>query len=72
MSNLDRRSGYTPRRVREQRAYRMVVIGGGAGLVGVVSLVLAVVGLIGATLPIIAFLVCALCVFGFLRAVGQR
>ena len=32
MSNLDRRGGYTPRRAREQRAYRMVV-GGAAWLV---------------------------------------
>jgi hypothetical protein len=72
MSNLDRRSGYTPRRVREQRAYRMVVVGGAAGAVGVVSLVLAVVGIIGATLPVIAFIVAALCVLGFLRTTGQR
>jgi hypothetical protein len=72
MSNLDRRRGYTPRRVREQRAYRMVVIGGAAGAVGVVSLVLAVVGIIGASLPIIAFIVAAICVFGFLRTTGQR
>jgi predicted RND superfamily exporter protein len=72
MSNLDRRKGYTPRRVREQRAYRMVVVGGAAGAVGVVSLVLAVFGVIGATLPIIAFIVAALCVFGFMRATAQR
>jgi hypothetical protein len=72
MSNLDRRRGYTPRRVREQRAYRMVVVGGAAGAVGVVSLVLAIVGIIGATLPIVAFIVAALCVFGFLRATGKR
>ena len=72
MSNLDRRRGYTPRRVREERAYRLVVAGSAAGAVGVVSLVLAVVGVIGATLPIVAFIVAALCVYGFLRATGQR
>jgi hypothetical protein len=72
MSNLDRRRGYTPRRVREQRAYRMVVIGSTAGAVGVVGLVLAVVGVIGATLPILAFIVAAICVFGFLRTTGSR
>ncbi|HWE10005.1 MAG TPA: hypothetical protein VG325_11655 [Solirubrobacteraceae bacterium] len=72
MSNLDRRSGYTPRRVREQRAYRMVVVGGAAGTIGVVSLVLAVAGIIGATLPVIAFIITALCVLGFLRATGRR
>ena len=34
MSNLDRRRGYTPRRAREQRAYRLVVTGGAAGALG--------------------------------------
>lgn len=72
MSNLQRRGNYTPRRAREQRAYRMVVAGGTAGAVGVVSLALAVVGVIGATLPILAFIVTALCVLGFMRATGQR
>ncbi len=72
MSNLDRRSGYTPRRAREQRAYRLVVGGSVAGGVGVITLVLAIAGVIGATLPIIAFIVAALCAFGFLRATGQR
>ncbi len=72
MSNLDRRRGYTPRKVREQRAYRMVVAGGTAGAIGVVTLVLAVVGLVSATWPILAFIVAALCVFGFLRTTGQR
>jgi predicted RND superfamily exporter protein len=72
MSNLDRRKGYSPRRAREQRAYRLVMAGGVAGGVGVVSLVLAFVGVIGATLPIIALIIAALCVFGFLRTTGQR
>jgi hypothetical protein len=72
VSNLDRRSGYTPRRVREQRAYRMIVVGGAAGAVGVIGLVLSIAGVIGATLPVIAFIVAALCIFGFLRTTGQR
>lgn len=72
MSNLDRRGNYTPRRTREQRAYRMVVVGGVAGAVGVVGLVLAFAGIIGATLPVIALVVAALCAFGFMRQTGQR
>ncbi|HEY1716041.1 MAG TPA: hypothetical protein VGG07_24295 [Solirubrobacteraceae bacterium] len=72
MSNLDRRRGYTPRRAREQRAYRLVVVGGVAGGIGVVTLVLSFIGVMGATIPIIALIVAALCVFGFLRATGQR
>jgi hypothetical protein len=72
MSNLDRRSGYTPRRVREQRAYRMVVAGGAAGGIGVVTLVLAIAGVVSGVWPVIAFIVAALCAFGFLRNTGQR
>jgi hypothetical protein len=72
VSNLDRRRGYTPRRAREQRAYRLVVLGGAAGGIGVVTLVLSFIGVMGATIPIIALIVAALCVFGFLRATGQR
>jgi hypothetical protein len=72
VSNLERRSGYTPRRVREQRAYRLVVIGGTAGTVGVVTLVLAIAGVVSGTWPVIAFIITALCVFGFLRSTGQR
>lgn len=72
MSNLDRRGGYTPRRVREQRAYRLAVAGSSAGVVGVVSLVLSIAGVIGATLPILALIIAAICAFGFMRTTGQR
>lgn len=48
VSNLNRRSGYTPRRQREQRAYRLALVAGGAGVLGVVTLVLAVVGVLSA------------------------
>jgi putative flippase GtrA len=72
MSNLDRRRGYTPRRAREQRAYRLALVGGAAGVVGVVSLVLAVVGAVTWALPIIALIVAAICMYGFQRATGQR
>jgi hypothetical protein len=72
VSNLDKRRGYTPRRQREQRAYRMVVAGGTAGAVGVVTLVLAVVGVLTLALPILCFIVAALCAYGFVRATGQR
>ena len=70
VSNLQKRGSYTPRRVRERRAYQLVVGGGVAGVVGVVGLVLAVVGVIGATLPILALVVAAICVFLFRRAIA--
>jgi hypothetical protein len=72
VSNLEKRGSYTPKRVREQRAYRLVVVGGVAGAVGVVSLVLAVVGAIGATLPIVAIIVAVICAVLFQRTVAGR
>jgi hypothetical protein len=71
MADIQKRGGYTPRRVREQRAYRMVVTGGTAGIVGVVGLVLAVAGVITWAIPIIALIVAALCFVGFNRATGR-
>lgn len=74
MSNLEKRSGggYTPRRRREQRAYRFVLVGGTTGALGVITLVLAVVGVVSLTLPILLLIVAAVCAFGFLRTTGQR
>lgn len=72
VSNLDRRGSYTPRRAREQRAYRMVVGGSVAGGIGVVTLVLSIAGVVSGVWPLLAFIVAAICVFGFLRTTGQR
>jgi hypothetical protein len=72
MSNLDRRRGYTPRRAREKRAYRLVQVGGAAGIIGVVSLIFAIVGVISLTLPVIALIVAAICFVLFQRSTGQR
>jgi NhaP-type Na+/H+ or K+/H+ antiporter len=72
VSNLDRRSSYTPRRVREQRAYRYAMVGSVSGAVGVVGLVLAILTSFPGTVAVIAFIVAAICVFGFLRTTGQR
>jgi hypothetical protein len=69
---IQKRGTYTPRRAREQRAYRLVLAGSVAGVVGVVGLVLAIVGVVGAGWPIIALIVAALCAFGFMRTVGTR
>jgi hypothetical protein len=50
----------------------LAVTGAGAGVVGVVGIVLAVAGVVGAWLPILALIVAALCWFGFSRTVGTR
>ena len=72
MANLEKRGSYTPRRVREQRAYRLAVTGAGAGIVGVAGIVLSVAGVVGAWLPILALIIAALCAWGFMRTVGSR
>ena len=72
MADIEKRGGYTPRRVRERRAYRLVVTGGVAGTVGVVTAVLAIAGVMGAGIPIIAFIVAAICVAMFRAVVGAR
>jgi hypothetical protein len=70
MADIQKRGGYTPRRVREQRAYRMVVAGGVTGVAGVVGLVLAIAGVVGAGWPIILLIISALCIVGFRRMTG--
>jgi hypothetical protein len=65
VSNIEKRGSYTPRRVRERRAYRLVVGGGTAGAVGVLGAVLAIVGVIGWTLPILALIIAAICLVSF-------
>ena len=51
----------SPRRAREQRAYTLAMVGGGAGLVAVVGLLLAVFGVIGWGIPILPLVVAAIC-----------
>ncbi len=72
MANIEKRGGYTPRRVRERRAYRLVMVGGAAGAVGVVTLVLAVVGVVSAGIPIIALIVAVICAVLFRQMTSPR
>jgi hypothetical protein len=70
VADIQKRGNYTPRRVRERRAYQLVVTGGVAGAVGVVSLVLALVGVISYTLPVVSIIVAVICAVMFRRMVG--
>jgi putative flippase GtrA len=72
VADIQKRGSYTPRRARERRAYQLVVVGGVAGAVGVIGLVLAVAGAVGAGLPIIALIVAAICAVLFSRMTGGR
>jgi uncharacterized membrane protein len=72
MSDLTpRRAGPPSRRSREQRAYRLAVTGGVAGLVAVVTAVLAIATSLSWGLPIVAAIVAAVCLLLFRRTVGS-
>jgi len=70
VADIQKRGNYTPRRQRERRAYQLVVTGGVAGAVGLVTLVLALVGAIGYTLPVVSIIVAVICAVLFRRMVG--
>jgi fatty acid desaturase len=71
MSELSRRSGGPPsRRSREQRAYRLVTAGGVAAAIAVVTFVLAIAGVMGFGIPVIAAIVAVVCLLFFRRAVS--
>jgi hypothetical protein len=72
MGDLSPRGSYTPRRTREQRAYRLVVVGGAAGAVAVVGLVLAIAGVIGYGIPVIAIIVAVVAALWFRSTVSSR
>jgi putative flippase GtrA len=71
MSELSRRPSHTPRRVREQRAFRYAAVGGTAGAVAVVALVLSIVGVLGSGLFVIAAIVAAVCALLFWRTISR-
>lgn len=71
MADLTRRPNRSPRRVREQRAYRLALAGGTASAVAVVTLVLAIVGIGSLGIPILAAIVAAVCFLLFKRTVSS-
>jgi hypothetical protein len=73
MGNLSPRPGRSPgsRRSREQRAYTLVMVGGAAGVVAVVGLILAIAGVVGSGLWIIAAIVAVVCTLVFRSTVSR-
>jgi hypothetical protein len=72
MSDLAPSPGGPPsRRQREQRAYRLVLVGGTAGVIAVVGIVLAIAGIVGFGVPVLAAIVAAICVLLFRRTVSR-
>ncbi|MEA2422993.1 MAG: hypothetical protein QOF55_2092 [Thermoleophilaceae bacterium] len=74
MGNLSPRPGRTPssRRKTEQRAYGLVLVGGTAAAVAVIGTLLAIFGVVGGGLPLIAAIVAAVSLLLFRSTVGRR
>lgn len=73
MSSLEpRRGSRMSRSQREQRGYQLVLAGGGAAVVAVVGFVLAIAGVIGSGLPLVALIVAIICFVMFRRLVSPR
>ena len=72
MTDLSPRPSRTPsRRSREDRAYKLVLAGGTAAVVAVVTFVLAIVGVLGGYgITVLAVLVAAVCGWLFRRTVA--
>ena len=71
MNDLSSRpGGRVSRRTREQRAFRLVVAGGTAGVVAVVGVVLAILGVVGFGIPVLAGIIAAVCALLFRRTVS--
>jgi hypothetical protein len=56
---------------KERRGYRLVVAGGISATVAVVGAILAIAGVIGGGIPLIAAVVAIICVVLFRRLVGS-
>lgn len=72
MADLERKSSYTPRRTREQRAFRLVQVGGAAGIVAVVSFVVALFTSLSMAIPFFAAIVAVVCIVLFRATVSRR
>jgi hypothetical protein len=73
MGDLTPSPGRVPsRRAREQRAYRLVVAGGTAGVVAVVTFVLAIFDVMGFGIALIAAAVAVVCLWLFRRMIAPR
>jgi fumarate reductase subunit D len=70
MTDLSPRPNRSPRRSREDRAYKLVVAGGTAAVIAVVTFVLAIVGIMSLGIPVVAALVAVLCGWLFRRTVA--
>jgi hypothetical protein len=69
MTGLEPSRSRLPRQQREQRAYRLVLATAGFGAAAVIGFVLAIVGVIGAGLPLLAAIIAVVCLVLLRRTV---
>jgi hypothetical protein len=70
MGALEKHGSHIPKAVREKRAYQLILVGGVAGILGCIGIVLSLVGIIGAGLPILAIVIAVVCALLFRRTVS--
>jgi len=71
MAGIEKRGDYRPRKQREQEAYRLVLAGAGTGVAGVVTLVLAIAGVMSGIWPVILLVIAGFCGWRFRRVTGS-
>ena len=72
MNSLEpRRGSRLSRSQREQRGFQLVLAGGGAAAVAVIGFALAIFGVIGFGLPLVALVVAVICAVLFRRLVSR-
>jgi putative flippase GtrA len=68
MNSLEpRRGSRLTRSAKERRAYRLVLVGGTSAAVAVVGFVLAIAGVIGGGIPLLAVVIAVICAVLFRR-----
>jgi len=72
MSDVAKRPNRTPRRVREQRAYWLVLAGGASGLVAIVGFLLALFTGFSWGIVFLAAVIAVVCVLLFRRMTTSR
>jgi hypothetical protein len=73
MADLERRPpSRLSRRQRERRAYQLVLATGGLAVIAVVGIVLAIAGVIGGTIPVLAAILAVVCGLLLRRTLSAR
>jgi hypothetical protein len=73
MADLERRSpSRLSRRQRERRAYQLTLATGGLTVVAVVGIVLAIAGVVGGTIPVLAAILAVVCGLLLRRTLNAR